>query len=182
MVLVATNAVVLNALPFTAGYFNMLLLLLYSPKPADLRSLLPSYLFSSNSFVAKNKRLGVPLVVQQKRIWLGTTRLQVLSLASTSELSGIGRRCGLDPALLWLWCRPTAVAPIQLLAWEPPHATSVALKSQKKIIIKDWGDPQGELMPASSLARGRCSGRLNTVGPYLQEYRTMSDDGLCFRV
>ena len=37
-----------------------------------------------------------------------------------------------DPVLLWLWWRPTAVAPIRPLAWEPPYATGVALKSQKK--------------------------------------------------
>ena len=33
--------------------------------------------------------------------------------------------------LLWLWCRPADVAPIQHLAWEPPHATGVALKDEK---------------------------------------------------
>ena len=37
-----------------------------------------------------------------------------------------------DPALLWLWCRPAAVAWIQPLAWEPPYATAAALKRQKK--------------------------------------------------
>ena len=36
-----------------------------------------------------------------------------------------------DPALLWLWCRPTAVALIQLLAWEPPYSMGVALKRKK---------------------------------------------------
>ena len=25
---------------------------------------------------------------------------------------GVSHRCGLDPALLWLWCRSAAVAPI----------------------------------------------------------------------
>ena len=30
-----------------------------------------------------------------------------------------------DSALLWLWCRPAAVAPIQPLAWEPPYASSI---------------------------------------------------------
>ena len=46
---------------------------------------------------------------------------------------GVGHRCGLDPALvlLWLWCRPAAVAPIRPLAWEPPYAAGVALKRQK---------------------------------------------------
>ena len=33
---------------------------------------------------------------------------------------GVGRRSGSDPAWLWLWCRPAAVAPIQPTAWEPP--------------------------------------------------------------
>ena len=33
-----------------------------------------------------------------------------------------------DPALLWLWRRPVATAPIQPLAWEPPNAAGAALK------------------------------------------------------
>ena len=45
---------------------------------------------------------------------------------------GVACRRGSDLALLWLWCRPAAVAPIKPLAWEPPCATSVALKSKKK--------------------------------------------------
>ena len=31
---------------------------------------------------------------------------------------GVDRRLGSDPTLLWLWCRPAAIAPIQLLAWK----------------------------------------------------------------
>ena len=38
-----------------------------------------------------------------------------------------------NPAMLWLWYRPTATAPICSLAWESPYAASTALKS--KIII-----------------------------------------------
>ena len=34
----------------------------------------------------------------------------------------VGRRHSLDLALLWLWCRPAAITPITLLAWEPPDA------------------------------------------------------------
>ena len=30
---------------------------------------------------------------------------------------GVGCRCGLDPALVWLWCRPAATAPTGPLAW-----------------------------------------------------------------
>ena len=40
---------------------------------------------------------------------------------------GSGRRHGRDLALLWLWCRPPAVAPIRPLAWEHPYATRAAL-------------------------------------------------------
>ena len=36
-----------------------------------------------------------------------------------------------DLALLWLWRRPAAIAPIQPLAWELPYAAGVALKRQK---------------------------------------------------
>ena len=35
-----------------------------------------------------------------------------------------------DLVLLWLWCRPAAVAPIQNLCWEPPYAAGVALKKR----------------------------------------------------
>jgi len=45
---------------------------------------------------------------------------------------GVGRRHSSDPALLWLWCRPAATAPIRPLAWEPPNAMGTALKRQKK--------------------------------------------------
>ena len=66
-------------------------------------------------------------------------RFWVQSLASLSGLnphsiavsSGVGCRRGLDLVLLWLWRRPAAVAPIGPLAWEPPYAAGVALKSKK---------------------------------------------------
>ena len=45
---------------------------------------------------------------------------------------GVGRKCGSDLVLLWLWCRPMATAPIRPLVWEPPYATGMALKRQKK--------------------------------------------------
>ena len=44
---------------------------------------------------------------------------------------GVGRRQGSDPALLWLWCRPAATAPIRPLAWKPLYAVGVTLKRQK---------------------------------------------------
>ena len=45
---------------------------------------------------------------------------------------GGGHKFSSDPALLWLWGRPTATAPIPPLVWEPPYAMGVALKSKKQ--------------------------------------------------
>ena len=45
---------------------------------------------------------------------------------------GVGRRCSLGPALLWLWRRPMATAPIQPLAWEPPYAAGAAQEMAKR--------------------------------------------------
>ena len=44
--------------------------------------------------------------------------------------SVVGYGCSLDPALLWLWCRPAATAPFAPLAWEPPYAEGVAQKGK----------------------------------------------------
>ena len=44
---------------------------------------------------------------------------------------GVGGRCGWDLALLWLWYRPAAIVPVQLLGWELPYASGAALKRQK---------------------------------------------------
>ena len=66
-------------------------------------------------------------------------RTRVQPLASLSGLRirhclscGVGHRCGLYPALLWLWCRQDVIALIGPLAWEPPYAASVALKRPQK--------------------------------------------------
>ena len=45
---------------------------------------------------------------------------------------GVGRRRGLDPALLWLWCRLAATDPIRPLAWEPPYASGAAQEMAKR--------------------------------------------------
>ena len=47
-------------------------------------------------------------------------------------ICGVGHRHGLDLALLWLWPRPAAVAPIRPLSWEAPYAACAALKRPKK--------------------------------------------------
>ena len=43
----------------------------------------------------------------------------------------VGHRCSSDLALLWLWCRLAAAAPIQPLAQELPFAAGAALKRKK---------------------------------------------------
>jgi len=45
---------------------------------------------------------------------------------------GVDQRRGLDLVLLWLWCRPAAIAPIRPLAWESPYAAGTPLKRPKK--------------------------------------------------
>ena len=66
---------------------------------------------------------GVPIVVQQKGIQLGTTRFRVQSLAS---LLGLRIRHCCE-----LWCRLAAITPIRLEAREPPYTAGTALKSNK---------------------------------------------------
>ena len=39
------------------------------------------------------------------------------------------------PALLWLWPRLAAIAPIRPLAWEILHAVGAALKKKRKVVL-----------------------------------------------
>ena len=63
---------------------------------------------------------------------------------------GVGRRRGLDLALLWLWWRPAATDLIRPLAWESPCAAGTALKRQKK---------KGEERKEDSAGGGSTGGR-----------------------
>ena len=51
---------------------------------------------------------------------------------SNAVSCGVGCRHGSDPALLWLWRRLVAAAPIQPLAWEPSYAAGAAQEIPKK--------------------------------------------------
>ena len=53
-------------------------------------------------------------------------------LGHLSVSCGVGHRLGLDPALLWLWCRMAAVALFGPLAWEPPYAVDATLKRKNR--------------------------------------------------
>ena len=70
----------------------------------------------------------------------GSVEMNLISIHEDADLIPgllIGlriRRCheqccrhGLDPVLLWLWCRLAAIALIQPLPWEPPYAMGTAL-------------------------------------------------------
>ena len=88
----------------------------------------------------KKDTCGVPVVAQ----WLtNPTRNHEVAgsipgLCSVGGGSGIamscvvGQRCGSDLALLWLWCRLAATAPIGPLAWEPPYAAGAAQEMAKR--------------------------------------------------
>ena len=62
--------------------------------------------------VHKNGSPGVPIVV----LWLtnltGIHEDAGLIPGIAGSCGGVGNKCGLAPALLWLWCRPAATAPI----------------------------------------------------------------------
>ena len=75
--------------------------------------------------------MGVPAVAQRvKNIVSVRMRVQTLALISGLGIRcccscRVNRRCSSDRALLWLWCRPAAAAPIRLLAWELPYAAAI---------------------------------------------------------
>ena len=68
---------------------------------------------------------------------------------------GVGLRCGLDPALLWLWVRPAAAALIRPLVWEHPPAAGAAVKRKKKKKIRVIPNPRPWPVPDSNEAASR---------------------------
>ena len=64
-----------------------------------------------------------------------------------------------DLALLWLWHSPAAVALIQPIAWELPHASGVAIKCKKKRKKKKKNLCKAFFTEPFSLAKGIEVGR-----------------------
>ena len=71
---------------------------------------------------------------------------------------GAGRRHGLYPTLLWLWCRLAAAAPIGPLAWELPNFEDAALKTTTK--NQNW-----QISPQEALFQNAGQWFLNAIQP-----------------
>ena len=105
------------------------------------------------SFKQVRNTCGVPIVVQWVNPTSGSTCCGsvVTNLANIYEDAGsipgpaqrgkgsgiamsygIDLRCGLDLALLWLWCRLVAIAQIRPIAWKLPYVVGAALKKKKE--------------------------------------------------
>ena len=78
---------------------------------------------------------------------------------------GVGRRSHSDPVLLWLGCKPAAVAPIQPLAWEPPCATGVALNKQTRNHENDKLEESKEVGGSSTAIEGKLKGMKLETAP-----------------
>ena len=63
-------------------------------------------------------------------LWLSVLRTQHSVCEDVGSIPGLDQR---DKylVLLWLWCRPAAVVPIQALAWELPYVTAAALERKE---------------------------------------------------
>ena len=65
---------------------------------------------------------------------------------------GVGRKCGSDLVLLWLWCRLAATVLIRPLARELPYASGTALeKTERQKKKKKGSHPQMPSHPSGAL-------------------------------
>jgi len=106
----------------------------------------------------KKKMIPGTLKINENKYRFKTSILR--SLAALAVLTVRATLGGSDPALLWLWCRPAAAAPIRPLAWEPPYATSAAVKK------KGGGEAANPERRRALLTRWMCTTSLfMTEGP-----------------
>jgi len=75
-------------------------------------------------YILRNVLLGLPIVAQ----WLTNPTRNHEVVGSIPGLTQWVK----DLALLWLWHKPVATAPIRPLAWEPPYAAGTAQEKAKK--------------------------------------------------
>ena len=72
---------------------------------------------------------SIPGLAQRVKIAMSCSVGSQMQPGSGIAMSySVGRRCSQDLALLWLLCRPAAVALIRAPNWEPPYAVGAALK------------------------------------------------------
>ena len=64
---------------------------------------------------------------------------------------GVGRRHGSDLALLWLWCRLAATAPIRPLTWESANTAGETPKRQKDKTYKKTNTTDSNAKPMLNL-------------------------------
>ena len=88
-------------------------------------------------------------------MYLGSSHCGSVVVNPTSTYENVGSLPGLtqwvkDPALLWLWWRPAAAAPIRSLAWELPHAAGAALKRKKILLLVP---PSHPVLASNNLAK-----------------------------
>ena len=67
---------------------------------------------------------------EDARLMLGLSQWVKDQVLPRTELQG-RLQIHLGPLLLWLWCRPAAVAPVRPLGWELPYVTGAAIKRKK---------------------------------------------------
>ena len=83
-----------------------------------------TFAYVSHFICKKHQESGAPVVAQGVR---NPTSIH----EDVSFIPGLAQWIK-DPALLWLWCRPAATAPIRPIAQEPPYASGAALENTKQ--------------------------------------------------
>ena len=111
------------------------------------------------------------------RLWVRP--LALLSGLRIAMSCGVGRRRGSDPALLWLWRRLAATAPIRPLAQEPYMLKLKSLNIFKKYIFF-FLLPFLGLLPAT-YGGSQARGRIRAVATGLHQSHSNAGSEPCLR-